>query len=173
MKLSNLRTGDILKVSCKYDDFYIVLSDMITYETNTETNKIVYMTIVCHKLFKGGQDGSLIKYNLKYNLNKITPQEILNDEYPPLASSIGEKMEKVDRKELPLLIGLPNKTIWFRRTINNEIRGTGSELHKRMLDILYNEKINEEAEVDEVITMYENGQDRSLDDTNRRSTRLC
>jgi len=150
IKLSDLRTSDIFKVTARYTPFYIVISDTVLIESN-ENKEIVYMGIICYKLFKTGK-------GIRYKLNGITPQEILNDEYPVFMDHL-YTFEKISEKELPLLINEPNKTIWFNRTLKKEIKGSGSNLHKRMLDILEEEHINKQAEIDEVMTMYENGQE--------------
>jgi len=148
MKLSDLNTGDILKLTDKLGSFYIVLSDTLLI-TQNEKNEIIYIDIVGYKLL----NERVIRHRAKYRLNRITPQEILDDEYDVL-----DNAEKIDEKELPLLIN-EKTTIWFERILKNEIRGKGSNIHKRMKDILYNKHINKRAEIDEVMTMYENGQE--------------
>lgn len=150
MKLSKFKTGDLFKVSDKRPQIetetYIVLSDEIRI-IRDKSNKIIWMNIVGHKLFKSSWQS-----NTYY---RIKPEDIFNDEFPLLETIL----EKFAEKELPLLIDLPNKTKWFERVLKDKIRGKGSKLHERMLDILYEERINEQAEIEEVMSMYENGQE--------------
>ncbi|MEA3421017.1 MAG: hypothetical protein U9Q97_05010, partial [Acidobacteriota bacterium] len=100
-----------------------------------EKNEIIYIDIVSYRLFK-----ERVRHSAKYRLNRITPQEIFNDEYDVL-----DNAEKINKKELPLLIN-EKPTIWFERILKNEIRDKGSNLHKHMKDILYDEHIDKKSQ---------------------------
>ncbi len=145
MKLSNLKTGDILKYNFVPDSLppvIFVLSDTILMTWN-ENNELLYLEIVGYKLFKSNKK--------KFSLNRITIQDVLDDNYILEKNTI----ERVDIKDLPLYID-NEKTVWFDRCLKGTIRSYGSNLSKQLKDIV-EEYLNEQAEIEEAMSMYENG----------------
>jgi hypothetical protein len=128
MKLSNLKTGDILKYiytkSTLPPPIFFVLSDTILM-THNENNELLYL--------------------------EITIQDVLNNKYELEKATI----ERVEKENLPLD---KQPSDWFDRCLKGTIRGNGSDLSKRLKDIV-DDYINKQAEIDEVMTMYENRQE--------------
>lgn len=129
MKLSEIKAGDIFSISNRPGIIYIVITNTLWVERNQE-NKIVYFHIDGYRLFKGGP-------KIKFQLNRITPEEVRTDNY-----DISE-MKKMDPKDLPLLVSIPNKTIWFERALNKDIHTYGSYIYPRMIKELENEPLQE------------------------------
>ncbi len=129
MKLSPLKVGSVLSFKSKtlrnYYFFYIVLTDtiQITKPVDKE-DEIIFFSINAYKLF-GESD-------IKFPLCRITPQEVLDDEYPLPNWNI----TPYNIKNLPLLINEPNKTKWFERALNTELRGHGNSLYKLLNSII-------------------------------------
>lgn len=147
MKLSNLKTGDILKyiyTKSTLPPIIFVLSDTI-FMTHNENNELLYLEIVGYKLFKAAKK--------KFSLNRITIQDVLDNKYELEKATI----ERVEKEDLPLYID-QQSSVWFDRCLKGTIRGYGSDLSKRLKDIV-DDYINKQAEIDEVMTMYENRQE--------------
>jgi len=146
MKLSNLKTGDILKIDQNIRGLLpiiFVLSDtiLLTYEKD----KLLYLEIVGYRLFKNSS-------KVRFSLNRITIQDVLDNKYDLEKASI----ERFNEKDLPLYIDTPT-TIWYDRVLKRDIRDYGSDLSKRLKEIVENDYINQEAEREEAMSMYENG----------------
>ena len=149
MKLSNLKTGDILKIEQDIPlvaPIIFLLSDTILL-THNENNKLLYLEIVGYKLLYHGYN----RKKPKFSLNEITIQDVLNNKYDLEKASI----ERFNEKDLPLYIDKPT-TIWYDRVLKRTIRGYGSDLSKRLKDIV-DDYINQEALCEEAMSMYENG----------------
>jgi hypothetical protein len=111
--------------------------------THNENNELLYLEIVGYKLFKATKK--------KFSLNRITIQDVLNNKYELEKATI----ERVEKENLPLD---KQPSDWFDRCLKGTIRGNGSDLSKRLKDIV-DDYINKQAEIDEVMTMYENRQE--------------
>ena len=109
MKLSTLKVGNLLNFDAKFKSTIIIVSDTIYIEKRDSTNEIVYFSIQCYKLFKDHT------HKENFPLNRITPEEVLNDNYDV-------DLNPFDPKDLPLYINEP-KTKWFDRAMHKSIRG--------------------------------------------------
>lgn len=126
MKLSTLKVGDLLKfhnINPLLCSPIIIVSDTFYMEKNVDTNEIVYFNIKCYRIFKD------YTHKETFNLNRMTPEEVLNDNYDA-------NLTPFDPKDLPLYINEP-KTKWFDIAMQNTIRGYGTTLHDRMLSFLH------------------------------------
>lgn len=134
MKLSDLKVGDVLKCSKIFGPTIFVLSrtiDVAHYAFGEKNEgEIIHITIDGYRLFKNLERRNKSE---KFNLNNITPEEILNDCYE-IKNTI---FEKIDIKDLPLYIDLP-KTKWFERALNREMYGHGNSIYNHMMEILKN-----------------------------------
>lgn len=139
MKLSDLKVGDVLKCSkifgsTIFEPTIFVLSrtiDVAHYAFGEKNEgEIIHITIYGYRLFKNLKRRNKSE---KFNLNNITPEEILSDCYEVKNTTF----EKIDIKDLPLYIDLP-KTKWFERALNKEMYGHGRSIYNHMMEILKN-----------------------------------
>ncbi|OQX82247.1 MAG: hypothetical protein B6D53_04900 [Candidatus Omnitrophica bacterium 4484_49] len=132
MKLSTLKVGDVLKISKKIfkKPKILVLSGVIDIErlSSRKEGKIIYFNIKGYKLLKDNSGDET------FYLNRITPEEVLNDFYELEKAEI----EKIDIKELPLFINWPI-TKWFGRALNKEMYGHGESIYDYLMKTLRND----------------------------------
>lgn len=118
MKLSSLKVGDILEITTRLFPIYFVLTNEVFMEHRIEGDqrRLLFFTIRGYKIIKRGPKE-------KFDLNRITPDEVLKDEYAI------ENCRIYPQEHLPLLINENNKTIWFERIFKGEIKDTGRQIY--------------------------------------------
>lgn len=132
MKLSDLHIGDVFRNNGETQSFlqYFVLISMETLLIGAPdiTNVIFYLK--SYYLNAVGSPNT-ISDNRPFEI--VVPMaDYKKDTFPTVYPLHKSNVELIPHEELPLLINLPNKTLWFERVLEKDIENYGQNIYALM-----------------------------------------
>ena len=128
MKLSDLYIGDVFL----FNEIYYVIINVETLLIGVPDNITNVIFYIKNYYLNGIANPNTNQF---FSIN-VPLCNYKNDTIPMTHPLTEGEIEKIPHEDIPLLVDIPDKTVWFEKVLNNDIENHGQNLHTIMKQAL-------------------------------------